>query len=288
MDGDGKAQARSALERARAALLEDARKSTSAQDHKAARWLIVLSLPLDSPLRRRMQRCGRRSADTDQRYDCDLPACPVCAGRRGDRYFKRTMWPALEHVPMQQLRWVTIVTHLATHLADGVRQMAAHHRSLKHIIAKLGTGQGLRVFGAREVDVYRTSDWSGLSPAKRDLLTALNWPSDHRGPVFAFHLHMVIDLGRVSSDNLGAALRVRWAGVRRVHVMGLNARRKLEINLRNLACYPVKARMTREVGEDRRAWLDAAEITQLVTWMCSIGVRWFRFSFGVRGDSRKR
>lgn len=281
---DGKAQARTDLERARAALLEDARKSTSAQDHKAARWLIVLSLPLNSPLRRRMLRCGTRSADTNQRYDCDLPVCPVCAERRGARYFKRTMWPALEPVARQQLRWVTIVTHLATDLPDGVAQMAAHHRSLKHIIAKLG--MGLRLFGAREVDIYRTSDWPGLSSAKRDLLTTLNWPSDHRGSVFEFHLHMVIDLGRVPVDDLGAALRVRWPGVRRVHVMGLNVRRKLEVNLRNLARYPIKARMTREVGEDRREWLDAAEITQLATWMCSIGVRWFRFSFGVRGASR--
>ena len=179
---DGKAQARTDLERARAALLEDARKSTSAQDHKAARWLIVLSLPLDLPLRRRMLRCGTRSADTNQRYDCDLPVCPVCAERRGARYFKRTMWPALEPVARQQLRWVTIVTHLATDLPDGVAQMAAHHRSLKHIIAKLG--MGLRLFGAREVDIYRTSDWPGLSSAKRDLLTTLNWPSDHRGSVF--------------------------------------------------------------------------------------------------------
>jgi hypothetical protein len=287
MDGDAQARARADLQRVRAAFLDDARQSTSAQDHKAARWLIALTLPLDSPLRRRMLRCGIRSAE-NQRYDCDLPACPVCAERRGERYFKRIMWPALEHVSVGQIRWVTVVTHIATGLSDGMQQMQAHHRSLKHILAMLGKGQGLRVFGAREVDVYRASDWPGLSTAKRDLLTTLDWPSDYQGPVFAFHMHMVVDLGRVSGDALAAALRRRWLGTRRVHVMGLNARRTLEVNLRNLACYPVKARMTREIGEERRAWLDPVDIAQLVTWMCSIDVRRFRFTFGLRGSIPKR
>ena len=255
MDGDAQARARADLQRVRAAFLDDARQSTSAQDHKAARWLIALTLPLDSPLRRRMLRCGIRSAE-NQRYDCDLPACPVCAERRGERYFKRIMWPALEHVSVGQIRWVTVVTHVATDLSDGMQQMQAHHRSLKHILAMLGKGQGLRVFGAREVDVYRASDWPGLSTAKRDLLTMLDWPSDYQGPVFAFHMHMVIDLGRVSGDALAAALRRRWLGARRVHVMGLNARRTLEVNLRNLACYPVKARMT------LRDWRGAARVAR--------------------------
>ena len=261
MDGDAQARARADLQRVRAAFLDDALKSTSAQDHKAARWLIVQTLPLDSPLRRRMLRCGIRSA---------------------------MMWPALEHVSVGQIRWVTVVTHVATDLSDGMQQMQAHHRSLKHILAVLGKGQGLRVFGAREVDVYRASDWPGLSTAKRDLLTMLDWPSDYQGPVFAFHMHMVIDLGRVSGDALAAALRRRWRGARRVHVRGWNARRTLEVNLRNLACYPVKARMTREFGEERRAWLDPAEIAQLATWMCSIDVRRFRFTFGLRGSIPKR
>jgi hypothetical protein len=90
--------------------------------------------------------------------------------------------------------------------------------------------------------------------------------------------------GRVSRDVLAEALRAHWPGVRREHVMGLNARRTLEVNLRNLARDPLKARMTREVGEDRRGWLDEAKITQLATWMCSIDVRRFRFSFGICGS----
>jgi hypothetical protein len=126
------------LEKMRAAALAEMRSKTSARDPKSARKLIAMSLPLKSALRKKMSRCGERDPEKDKRYDCERPSCPVCAERMGKRYFEKVLWPALSNSSVDDLRWVTVITHLANDLDAGTFAMAHHHRSLKHIIGSFG------------------------------------------------------------------------------------------------------------------------------------------------------
>jgi hypothetical protein len=157
---------------------------------------------------------------------------------------KTHLWPALQEVPLTQLRWITILTHQCSDLDCGAAEMQRQHRRLQRILAKFAISNGkdrthhMRVWGAREVE--RTDD---------------GWQ---------FHVHMVVDLGGVDVNALSKGLRTAWSGYRQVQTK-LMEQRDHQANLMRLAHYMTKARYTHSVG-NRRECLSNGDMVTLAQW----------------------
>jgi hypothetical protein len=93
-------ESRERMNRMRADLVADMRNTTPA-DPKGNRKMVLGALSVlapDSPLRRRLSRCGKRDAVNDSRWFCRRPCCGVCMARQAKWLVKTHLWPALQEV----------------------------------------------------------------------------------------------------------------------------------------------------------------------------------------------
>ncbi|MCU1326778.1 MAG: hypothetical protein JWN34_2148 [Bryobacterales bacterium] len=284
-----------ALARARAALLASWMQPTSAQNIWDMRKVIIACLLPASTLRARLMRCGTRSGNNYKRFDCNSPACPVCAQRKASRFsYQRShfsppkpspfVYGSRRHVPkvtwawsLADCCWATIITNLHTDIPLGAAENRRQQRALKHVIRGLtGPNFIITVQAARDIEVIEPADLNLLSPTKQALLMSLGFPVNHAGPVYVFHWHLLVDLNGIHIDTFKAALRARWGlGNRQVHVIPVSKRSHVP----RLTVYQTKVRMTKEpaVG-GRRQWLPPHIVRDLAEGLHSLGPRWRRFS----------
>lgn len=236
--------------------------NTSTRDPHATRRAVAVCVS-DPDLRAALSSC---SGDTP----CWSPACPVCAGRRGRRYYRQSLAPATASVSTPDLCWVTVNVLATDTLAEGAALIAGtEHRALRHLIQQLRLPRliraasatphhHVRVWGAREVEPIRQPGGS------------FRW---------LWHWHLIVDLDGLDADVLADALRARWPGPRAVRVEPVRAKsaKQRARALRNLASYPVKSRYTHRVGEQRQ-WLPPEVIDALAQWRASQPSRWTRFA----------
>jgi hypothetical protein len=237
-------------------------RNTSSRDMIGTRKLVV-ACSTDPALRHKIDGCNGRAP-------CWSPACPACAGRRGRRYFRDSLGPALDGVDPDDLRWVSVNVTESDCLAAGANLLATtEHRALRHIMSNLRVPRYIRsevmpaecrprVWGAREVEPVRQPHGS------------FRW---------LWHWHMIVKLDGIDVDLLADALRIRWPGARAVRVQPIKATspRQLNRSLSRLAVYPVKARYTYRTGLCRE-WLPPDEIDKLSRWRASLSSNWTRFS----------
>ena len=246
----------------RDAIFQHLRTSTAA-DFKGNRKIALTALNKlapTSPLRAKLAACGTRNQHYDSRVFCEHPACAVCMKRRSKWLFDKRLWPALEGVPPDELRWVTVLMFERADLDDAAaEEMDRQLRRLRHALKRFrGNAEGVRVWGAREVE--------------KD------------GAAWVFHVHMLVDLGNADADHLAEVLRGVWGrGDRQVQVKTMR-RRSHRANVRRLAEYMTKARYTQAAeGERKREWMSYEDILALVMWRDRRPAQWHRFSWGVRG-----
>jgi hypothetical protein len=248
------------MARLRAAIADHRRTSTPG-DYKGNRTIATTALQLlapTSPLCAKIAACGKRNPANDSRVFCEHPGCGVCMNRRAEWLFDERIWPALEATPPDRLRWVTVLMFEREDLDKGGREMDRQLRRLRHVLKKFDGGEhDVRVWGAREVE--------------RD------------GAAWLFHVHLLIDLGTASADDLARMLRDVWGrGERQVQVKTLKPRNH-RLNIRRLTEYMTKARLT-ETVDGRRIWMSYANILTLVMWRDRMPAQWHRFTWGVRGE----
>lgn len=260
-----------ALQAARSALQADIRQNTSSRSRQGTAALVAKSVT-DQRLQDALRACSRRTP-------CGHACCPLCARRRGVRYYHQTLLKAgLAELPPDQLRWLTINVCETDDLDSGSALLAGReHEALKHIIATLRKRYcwlrddegnplvcNLRVWGAREVEPL-------FDPASG----SVKW---------RWHWHIIVDLDGLPEDRLEDALRTRWPAPRAVNIARVEAEGPLGLatSLRAMACYGAKARYTYRRSDKRREWLPSEIVDQLARWMVRRGSRWSRFALGCR------
>lgn len=193
-------------------LVADRRTSSSSQDPKSGRDLVLWALrrlASNASLTERLARCGTRP-NPNKRFDCDSPACPVCAARAAKREFERKTAPALADFDRSRLRYVTILHLVTTDLDEGLHAMrTTESRALRFIARK----SGVRWWGYREVELLRPADLPNFSERKRAMLLAMGFPTEATSPVALFHTHSIVDLGSCDEGTLDTMLRKRWGGI---------------------------------------------------------------------------
>ncbi len=266
MTNDDPTPGRASMARLRDALFRELPTRTAA-DFKGNREMALAALNKlapTSPLRVKLAACGTRNQSNDSRVFCEHPACAVCMKRRSKWLFDKRLWPALEAVPPDRLRWVTVLLFERADLDDGAaEEMNRQHRRLQHVLKKFaGDAEDVRVWGAREVE--------------KD------------GAAWVFHVHLLVDLGTTDADRLADMLRDAWGrGDRQVQVKTMK-QRSHRANVSRLAKYMTKARYTEAAEGERkrkREWMSYDDILALITWRDARPAQWHRFTWGIRGAS---
>lgn len=240
-------------------LREKARVETSSRNRLGTQKLVAASLT-DPALRSRLRACSRQ-------VPCWLSCCPICARRKGVRYYTQTFEKSVSHLPQSKMRWVT-VNVCETSILTCPDFVGAHHRALREIVkrARASCQTKTQVWGTREVEPRLQPDGS------------IHW---------LWHWHLLVYLDTLPEDELVDALRQQWPGTRAVRCDPVRGKTEAayQASLRNIASYPIKARFTVLRPDGLREWLPESTIDELACWMIARGWRWPRFAIGNRASS---
>lgn len=257
------------IQQLRQAILAASAKSTSSRSPRLTREHVALSVVSQS-LREQLLAC------TD-RQQCNQPACPQCASRRGQRYYNQTLKPAIAQiVHRDSLYWLTVNVHRDADLENGNKIFARQLRHLRNIVAEINAnvqsygGDRMQIWGAREVEPQYQPDGS------------IEW---------LFHWHLIA-YAYGCNDEIHTALKARWTEPRAVHVKRIDASKPKAFtrSLKALAGYGAKARYTittsTNTGTNRRAWLPTDALNQLAEFKQQHGSKWTHFTVGMPPRNR--
>lgn len=297
-------------------------RQLDARDVRRIRWLsagrrahndrIIEALGWGHDLSSRMRECGELDAHNNLRY-CSIPHCSRCSLVRRGKETKKAIRESFLGVPNEQLAFVTILLPVVMQLKLVAELMDKEKLRLRNLLKRKrrqdSRWNGVHMTGFWEMDRITAMDLPQLSEQKQRALGELGAPvlAMAGGTIWIPHVHMIVDLGDVSLDELRDALRGDGRRTAyQLHVQGFRTNRPVNENLKTTIRYCLKFRLEEEYkdgygldvtqleGEKvdldepkERQWWPQKDIAEYVSWAKETkgGFRSLRFEIGRGGDA---
>ncbi|WP_152529619.1 hypothetical protein [Aliihoeflea sp. 2WW] len=289
------------------------------RDLRRIRWLspgrhehnerIMDALGWGHDLSSRMRECGEVDAHNNMRY-CRIPHCSRCSMVRRGKETKKAIRESFLGVPNERLAFVTILLPVTSQLGLVADLMKREKRRLINLLKRKrrqdSRWNGVHMTGFWEIDRIDALDLPKLSQQKQRALGELGAPvlAMAGGTIWIPHVHVIVDLGGVSLDELRKALRGDGRRTAyQLHVQGFRANLPVNENLKKAIRYCLKFRLEQDykdgygldvtqLDEDdqprQRQWWPDKDIAAYVGWAKQTkgGFRCLRFEIGRAGDAR--
>jgi hypothetical protein len=178
------------------------------------------------------------------RTPCNQPYCPMCRHKQQAK-FSRKMVKAFGHVPVNQLRFITILysvhydpSAIALYVINDLKKQ--FRNVINHLPNWANTD--LRFLGAFEIEALLAK--SITTPNKIAALDPLGRDPSSDLPFYLLHFHAVIDLGSMTDAHLRKLLtRNIFPHPYQVRIQQLHSDKSVKENLKQLASYMLKFRL---------------------------------------------
>lgn len=272
-------------------------------ERRQIRWLspgmqeqqrqVLSAIGMMHPLYERMSCCGEMDENRNNMRVCGIPLCPRCFLRRRGKETGRALGQAFAGVPNDQLAFLTLLLNPTLDLGTVDADIQATKRRLRNMIAyqrgRDPRWNDVQLTGWWEMDRDDYGDLTGFGRNKRIATQGLGWPlfaRHYESTVWRPHLHGIVALGQVTTQEFADALRARGYGAPyQVSLKPFDRDQSVVRNIKGVIRYAMKFRIERdfkgaiEENSDTtrglgfvRNWWKQEDIREYAQWlMCKRG-----------------
>lgn len=248
---------------------------------------LVKALPGNSPLRRKLTKCGSFGIWSNNEWRCRAPACAKCRWRYTQRQQKEAI-RRLSHAHRDDLFLVTVVFGIGSEIEDVGDLWTTFRKALRNRFdarrRQDAMWLGAEFIGWLEADPVRYDDLSILGGHQRELIAGMPSPCwlEER-PAWLAHVHAILHAPGISEEDVADVFTSHWSGSRQVHIEPFSPKRPKEDSIRDIVKYATKYSSGRWIRGTWDSWT-SSDLTQYHEWASSFSRGWqsLRVRLGTR------